>query len=410
MAKEAKAVETDVKADPTGDEGNKILASKTELPDGGVAFSDSNAKAPDVVLDPLFDDEEDPSIDELKEVDSSDIISSEKKGAETSPPTDDEKAKEAEEAKAKVEAEAKEKAEADARLKAESETADKDKDKGEVDDKGVVKPPPRGFVPLQALRESRTIESDLRQENANLKRQIEEGIRAIPDDSTGKVQQENIKTLADKLNDLKKLKDGAVDDPVATIQQTIDAVVDTISDIQSSVQDKAEASKADVEYKDVVDRGFRQMESFVPGVFDESKGVNKSLSEFAVKNGLSNEFLEIMTHPGTTVLGPDGEARYIGNDAALFTLFLSNANGLAQAGTEDALKEREKEIRAEVEKELTKKFLLKSKSGDTDFKSIGDLPGDTDVNVEGAFSADTVLSEADFARLSEPNKEKYLKM
>lgn len=392
--------EVKVSAEAEGKNESLIIASKTLLPDGGVPLSDSNAKAPDIVFDPLFEDEGVPTIDELKETYSSDKISSEKKPDAAAQPKDDEKVKDDKSGDDKEKA------------KAEDEDKDAKAKEGDEDKKIKEEPPapPRGYVPLQALRESRESEGNLKRELAELRQQIKDGTTASTSQTdTRTKQEENVKTLADKLNNLRNLREKAVEDPIATIQETIDNVIETIEGIQTSITDNEEKTKSEKMYGSIVDTGFRQMESLVPGVHDESKDVNKTLTKFAVDNGLSNEFIETITHPGTVVVGPGGEARYLGNDAAYFAHFLNNASILAQAGNENVMKEKESKIRAEVEKELTKKFLKQIRG--SDFKSIGDLPGDVkDEDIGGAFSSDTILSEAEFARLPKHQQEAYLKL
>lgn len=119
------------------------------------------------------------------------------------------------------------------------------------------------------------------------------------------------------------------------------------------------------------------MEKAVPGLFDEGSGVADTLAEFAINNDFEGEYLAVLTDPSTKVIidDPKNPKKTItvplGPAAAALTSFIYKAHEAIKKG-----------------------------------KPAGGSKGSSKKKIDS--SAETTISESEFAKMSEKEKAEYL--
>lgn len=412
MVDKVESAETKATETKTEDVGKHTsLTSTQDLPDGSIAVTQSSEETQSKI-GTWFDDEVAPSEEELSDIgvieDKSNKLLEEKK-TESLPPEDK-----------KVEEKVTKTTETKTEEKAKEKVEEKVEEKKEGDG---VKPLP-GFVPLAALHEERRTRQALTTEVEGLRGEIETlklskktGEDRVTEDKT---EDSTISDFTTKVADIKKKVE---DDPVEASRQTLDLLEDLpkiLQKVQEGVKKELNAGqeekKSEEEFNKVVAQGMGLMEKLIPGISTpETSDVNKTLSTFAEVNGLPVSLLNLFTHPGTLIMGKDGRARYLGEDAAYFAHFLSRTHEISGNGEitkemeNEVLKKNKDEWTKTIREEETAKLIKKFKGGLTkeNVHSIGDLPGDTGETEDELFSG-AILSEVQFARLSSDQQKKYL--
>lgn len=305
--------------------------------------------------------EEAPSEAELMGAETPDEKPPEKKAEE--PPVT-EKSKEPEEPK---------KAEAEAEKKAE-----------EAPDK-KPEPPPKGFVPLQALHEERGKRQFLEQEIIRLKRE-NEVLSNVP----------IIETPQDIPEDFKVLTDAEED---ALMQEDVIAYQKYTRDLRKYNDFKAVQTATEAKESGIVEAAMAGMEAAVPGIFDEKSNANKALTGFAAAHGLPPEILSVLTDPKTKLIIPGQKQPVLMGKATVDMLkFLRNTYMHLRESKpvdKDAVKkEVESTLRETLTKEITQEIMGKLKTQTTGYRGIDQVPGSGDIPRSGP------LTEAEMAKMT----------
>jgi len=264
--------------------------------------------------------------------------------------------------------------------------------------------PPKDFVPIQALHEARGENRYLKNVIADLqkKTELQESSKSTetvseslekPEPDFDILSASELETLiedepAEALKYSIKLQD--YKDKLREYEQTVEATRYEEERLEQKQQELAELFRS----------VNNQMEEYVPDLFNKESDAQKELATFADTLGFSED-MYYLTNPETQVILPgESEPLYLGEQAASIIKLLTTARSAiseAKANPEQL----EKDIRAKVEAELTKKF--KSTPANT-FRSLNEVPNtDKDIDFQ-----DKVLSAEAFGKLSEAEKEVYL--
>ncbi|WP_027178775.1 hypothetical protein [Maridesulfovibrio bastinii] len=146
-------------------------------------------------------------------------------------------------------------------------------------------------------------------------------------------------------------------------------------------------------------------------MFPEKSAAGETALEavaFAEDRGLPTKTIHLLTNPGTMLIDPDtGKAVPLGRRAVDITSFIKDAFDSHKATDVEAMRasveaELEEAITAKVTKQLTDKF--RGGPQGSEFRGLGDAPGSAEQP-----GGTRTLSEAEVAKLSDAEYEKYLK-
>jgi hypothetical protein len=285
---------------------------------------------------------------------------------------------------------------------------DDDDESGSKDDKSAAAPkpkseaPPKGYVPLAALKENR-------EENQFLKDQIALLNTRLDSALTKPVEAKD--DITETFEVLSKADYAALvaEDPAEALIYMQDLNVFQQQERAKSDQEKTdaqlqrEADEAEEETQYILNEAAAEMEKVVPGIFDEESTVHDELVNFAGDLGFTDDMF-YLTNPSTKFILPGStEPMLLGDQAASILKVLATSKSkigeATKAVDETAIETR---VRAEVTKELLAKF--KKQTG-SEFKSITQVP-----KAEGGkdFDGSTILSEAQLEKLSAKDYESYL--
>lgn len=410
------------------------------LPDGTPTVSRAGEHEPDRVLSgSFFDDEDMVSLDELRAEEGEPAEeSSEKKDTASSPP----KEEEGKEAKPEAKPEEKKGEEKEGK---ESKAEEDGKEDGKSDEAAKEEPPskkpPKGFVPEAALYEERGKRQKLSQEVSQLRREMA-GLRTKPAEAPSQEEAEHKAAAADKASEIEKTftQEAAELEKIDPEENPLDFQKKTFSLLKQlptlltatkesvetgykkEFETREQSAQEEAEFNDAVESGVRLMSHLVPGVNDAE--TNKALTEFAVnQGGLPVEVLRDLTNPGTIVMSPNGEPRFLKEDAAYLVSMVNKMHQQSQANpaldemdVKDILSARGDDIRTslmdEVKEEVQKQVLadLRKKGvlgkKDEGFKPIGELPGSE--GNESGVDPQVLYSEAEIARMSDKERMDWL--
>ena len=301
------------------------------------------------------------------------------------------------------------KAEADAEAKADTgkdETADTKSEKTET------KKPPKGYVPLPAMQQAREKNRSLEGENSQLKAQLESLTATVNQLTQQGVKQPEQKDEGGfKRLSEEELADLTESSPDEAIKYLANLQAHQERDFQQRLEQAQQEAvvKAQREHATAeVSSAYERIEKAIPGLYDENSEAWNDLTSFASEVGITPEVFALASTPEALGLLPgQDEPQLVGARAADFVEALVGLQEqLASRGSrkETMRKELETEIRAEVEKELLTKF---KNDGDSEHRSVTDIQG-TKTEVEGEGFGDKVLTHAEFANLSDADKERYL--
>uniref|UniRef100_A0A6M3IF80 Uncharacterized protein n=1 Tax=viral metagenome TaxID=1070528 RepID=A0A6M3IF80_9ZZZZ len=389
--------------DKVEEKANNLLTSEQKLEDGSLVYSRANEDEGGGLGIGIFSDEARPSLEELMG-ESEEVV--EEKGEVT-----------AEEGEVKAE----EKAE----VVVEEKKAEVKADVKKADTEEKV-------VPLTALHEERenrkrlaseltlTREElrDLRKEFTLLKSE------SLPRKGEEKAEEKEDEVIASFTKKAEELEDLVEDNPVNASKEMLKLIKSIPGMLKKSAEiEKVEAGKvAETTAEDkgrlntIISEGMGLMEELVPGITDlKESDVNKNLTVFAKEVGITADFLQEVTNPGTVITTVDGNSRYIGKDAAYFVSVLDRAFKAKDPGvaTEEMkaviLKENEEGWKKAIREEVTKEIVAKIGKGekiDIGAININELPGESDADTE--LIGSRVLSEEEVAALNPAQKRKYL--
>lgn len=265
----------------------------------------------------------------------------------------------------------------------------KEDPKPDVEAKEEKKPeggkPPEGYVPLAALHEER-------QERKKLAKALEQ-------------MQEKMTSLESAPK--KEAKETGAEEPFKVLsdeeyeellEENVFEALKYDRRLKKHQDEQGKVAKAQEAEKEIVRSTAKAIEEAVPGIYDDSTGINYALTSFAINNGFRADDVAVLTHPGTKIIPPgQKEPILLGKGAAAVVSLLYKFYS-----SEKELKPRlEKEITEQVTKKITGEVMGKLKK-DTGYKSLGDAPGNSDS------PTGKTLSEAQFNRLSAADQRKYL--
>ena len=263
---------------------------------------------------------------------------------------------------------------------------------GEEEEKKV---PPKGYVDLRALQQERQTVSDLKSEIATLQAQINKDVKEVELEAA-KVDQDELKVLSDE-----EFEDLLEDDPdAATLYERKLRQKESKERAEIKAKD-GQAQAAQAEAKAI--NGFvAEIETAVPGIYDEGKEVMKKLVDHAEAKGFDLAHLNAMTNPATKFILPGSKKAFLmGKGAASLVTFLQSS--LTAENTNDGLRAKLlEEVRAEV-KEENKEYLKKFQNDAGGVRFIGDIPGDGgEIDDKGTYS------EKDFHEMTPEAEKKAL--
>ncbi len=249
------------------------------------------------------------------------------------------------------------------------------------------------MVPLEALHESR-----------NTIKYLKEQIQILTtSDHAPKQEDKKLEPTAAAFNILseEEFTTLAEDNPVEAMKYNMQ-----LMQHQNAVNEqKDEARQAENNSElmtQIVNESLSAMEEVLPDIFNENSDVQSDLVKYAESVGFTDDMF-YLTNPQTQIILPgETEPLLLGDQAVsiLKVLTTSRAN-MKDAKTEVDVKAIEAKIRKDVEAELVAKF---KSSGADAFKSVKQIPK-TD---EQAEFGDKVLTDAQFAKLSDKDQEAYL--
>lgn len=304
----------------------------------------------------------------------------------------------------------------EAKETAETSQAEADKEAGtETTDGPEVKAkpteskkPPKGYVPLPAMKAARTKNRSLEAENTALASEVAELRASVQKLETPPAKEEEggFKKLSEQ-----ELSDLTEESPDEAIKYVVKLQAHTDQEIQNRL-DAARAEDLATAQREhasaVIGDAYTRIDKAVPGLYEEDSPAWTELTSFAEEIGITPEVFAMAATPEALGLLPgETEPQLIGSKAADFIeAIVGLQEKLASRGTrkETMRSELETEIRAEIEKELLAKF---KKDGDPEHRSVSDLQGTkTEVREEGF--GDRVLTNTEFAALSDEDKNRYL--
>jgi len=278
--------------------------------------------------------------------------------------------------------------------------------KEEVEKKPKEEPkkekPPEGFVPKEALAQARSQVRVLKDELAKVKAEIQEKPavqQRIPQD--------------DKWKDFKVLSDAEydqmVDDDPIEAQKYTRKLMQYERYQEQQERAKAQVQQSKAHFQSLVDQSVKSIEEAVPGIYEEDSDVASQLATFAVEHGFSDDnYLDAMTNPATLIIPPGHDKSYVlGPGAASLIKLLNNLRAKTKDASDPAKlrEEIQKEIEPKLREEITKELVAKFKGAGTDkFKSLTEVPGSGDK----PDASGKALTEAEWAKLSDEEREKYL--
>lgn len=261
--------------------------------------------------------------------------------------------------------------------------------------------PPKGFVPLEALREVRGENKFLKQQLVSLQEQVSQLATQKPA-ADGETQAPAENPFADfvVLTDAEyaALADESPSEALVYMNKLV-----AFKDYKRNEADQAKAQiETEAYLAGIFERTNAAMEEAVPGLFDENSGAMAELREFAENVGFTED-LFYLTNPATKVILPgESEPLVLGEHAASIIKMLAKARSTIKDVKSTTVDEAA--LRARITAEVEQEILAKIKAGGQ-FKSLNALPPS---HTTQPSSSDRVLSEAELAKLSAVELEAYL--
>lgn len=177
------------------------------------------------------------------------------------------------------------------------------------------------------------------------------------------------------------------------------------NEYQSKVKaNKVNEGRAKSAETEIVNFGIQELEKVLPGITRGRNDMVSKLTEFAVKHGVDDAVLAVLTDPRTKVITPQGENLIIGDGAAQLVRLIKETYE-AVSSTPDRAK-IEAELRPIIEAEAQKKIIEKLKQNPSmGFRSLDQLAGSGDKNAKPLTGTITV---ADYAKMPEEERRAAL--
>ena len=293
------------------------------------------------------------------------------------PPATDETQTETE---AKPEGEAKAEGEGEPEAKAEGEPETKTEPEPEPEpDLGK---PPAGFVPLKALQEERA----KRKELATQLVELQEAVDVLGVKSKDKNEEDSFAVLPEE-----ELEELIESDPQEALRYQVR--------LQKHQAQQKALNTIEQNETIAISEAVMEIQQVMPDIYEDDSKSATELADFAVEKGFNPEYLPLLTDPRTKLITPDGTKLILGSGAASVIGMLHSMKNAEVVSEADVRSKLEKEITEQV----TNQVLAKMK-GDATPMSINDLPGAPE-----QITADTVLTEAQMAKMSPAEIDAYLR-
>lgn len=328
----------------------------------------------------------------------------EEEGAETSAATDDpdKKAEKTDEEKAAEEA-----AEKTAKEEAEKAAKEDGKKAEDPDDK---KPDEASEIIAKKEKHIAGLNTAVTQERQTVAKLKQENQRLAAELSTSKTSEPN-KDETEKWKDFKVLSDeeysNLVDEDPDEASKYLYRHSSWLT-YQKGVSDRQQSvHQSQAAQREIINEGMRALEEVLPGLSAGKNEMADKLTDFAVENGLDSTVLQVLTDPRTMITTNEGENLLIGDGAAqLVKLIKSTFEATANTPDEASVREKiEAEIRPKIEAELQEKIIAKLKlDPSSGFRSLDEVSG----SGKEDFSHTGTVSEGDYARMSETEREAHL--
>lgn len=282
--------------------------------------------------------------------------------------------------------------EGDAAAKEEEEkpAAEDDTDKGKDD---APKAPPEGYVPVAAVQYERQKRHTAQAEADALRAELE-GLRAKASADEEGLADFKVLTTKEFDNLLEEDPDAA-----AKYQYRYQRYREHQDNV---VKEQAASTRAKEQSNTMVREGTAAIKALLPGFGTAGDKEVSALVEYAEKHGFDPDVLDDVTNPATKIVTAKGDQYILGAGAASIVKMIKNAHAVPSA--ENLRKEIEAELRPKIEAEVQKTLVEKVTSGN-DFKSLDTVTTTSDKDVR---KPSRILSEAELAKLSPDEQERYL--
>ena len=281
----------------------------------------------------------------------------------------------------------------------EEESKPAEEESQKVKDKGSEDKPPKGFVPLAALRESRELITGLRDDLQTAQKEIAE-LKKGTATKKQTSEEEEFKILSDE-----EFDQLAEDDPMEALRY--ERKLRRFEQAQLiKLQQEEDVKKSASKNQELIDKAIQKVSEAIPEFFDETSNVSDEICGWVEKQGLNDKLISIISDPATLIWGPDEQKPVIlGEGAAdIVKILFKVKQEIDKADPEKLRAEIEKELREKLTKEISADVLKKVKSEGAKFVSLDETRGgETEVETTGS-----LLTEADYAKLDSKEREKLL--
>lgn len=271
----------------------------------------------------------------------------------------------------------------------ETEVEETEVEETEVEE--TVKKTPKGYVPLQALHETRSALKEAKTDIEDLKQMVQD-LKSKPTET----EEPSFKVLTDE-----EFDELASEDPLEAVryQRRERKHLQEQADLVQADKEAADIEESNLRFiDDVTTAEIANMAKLVPGLHDEAPEAREAFKAKAVKAGFTNDMF-FLTDPGTKVIvRGETEPKLLGS---LATSVMAVLAGIKDTAEPDTIA-----LEAKLRKTITAELITKFKAGGTKaFKSLTDAPK---TSTKKQKSKHTNLSESELANLSEADQEKYL--
>lgn len=266
----------------------------------------------------------------------------------------------------------------------EAETAD------ETGEAGAQEKPPKGYVPLQALREERHARQALQEESALLLNQAQElQARLQAAENIIRTMQEEGKQIPRPkgVEDFRELSETEFEE---LMEEDPAQAMKYLHQLEKHREQTKQINEIKAKENAIIQQSYQMAMEQAPEIFSDPQ-YHTTLIDCATEAGIPKAYLAALTNPNTRLLLSDGVSEVIlGPAAAGITLLIDRYYKALNNTRQQETKLREN-IKKEVAKELLQK--LKTEGGFKNLDMLSTAQGETD-NTKGMFTEET------YARMS----------
>lgn len=292
---------------------------------------------------------------------------------------------------------------------------DKDKDAAADADADPNKPPPKGYVPQQALYEERNRRKEATDQlyytNQQL-RQMQQELKQLKENPPEKQTKDEYADLKDfkplsqqEFEELKSEDFEAAQTYLYNEMRYRDMKAKESEQERQKMTEKQRKEQEEAARNEFIYGASQDMRENIPELFEEGSDLDSKLVSFAEENGLDKNTAAILTNPAARVIDPNTGQEYVmGYGAANLLKFMNNTyKHTTQNNPESIRAQIEKEIREQV----TKEFKAKLRGGGDDEDDMAFL-GDATPASSGAKGGAAPGSEEEWMSMSAEDRRKAL--